>query len=110
MSASKMLRQAGSFSKITSMAPGQRVLRCGVLPGAGMYIPGGNSGRCESSGSTGCAYSLLLASSDILCDIILVILLFVPVLSCFLKCRLDTRWMSRAKKLTLMVEYAQFSY
>src|SRR4051794_37813988 len=47
-----MLWQAGSFSKITSIASGQRVRRRGVAPGAGIKTPGGRSGRCERSASS----------------------------------------------------------
>src|SRR6266581_281479 len=73
MSASKTLRQAGSFSKMTSIISGQRVLRRGVLPGAGIKTPGGSCGRCARSGSIPGNASLLV-SSGILCDMVQVAL------------------------------------
>src|SRR4051812_43696439 len=57
MRASKIFLHAGSFSKITSMASGQRVLRRGVLLGAGIETPGGNSGRVDKSASLLCPCS-----------------------------------------------------
>src|SRR5438270_4430825 len=71
-----MLLQAGSFSKITSIASGQGVLLRGVLLGAGIWTPGGSCGSCERSGSCSVlreSWSLLV-SSGILCDMLITIL------------------------------------
>ena len=71
-----MLRQAGSFSKITSMASGQGDLRRGVRVGAGMWTPGGSCGSCERSGSCSAVRESWsgLVSSGMLCDMLVAFL------------------------------------
>src|SRR5258708_17789659 len=78
-----MVLQAGSFSKITSIASGQRVLRRGVVPGAGIKTPGGSCGNCASSVSVP-GNSSPVVSSGILCDMLPAILLLslTPHLYC----------------------------
>src|SRR6266446_2952430 len=90
-----MLRQAGSFSKITSIASGQRVLRCGWLVGTGMYMPGGSSGSCARSASS------LLFCSGMLCDMlgtILLVYLSAFVMCSTWQCMAVTEWLSRGRE------------
>src|SRR5260221_141596 len=70
------------------MTSGQRVLRRGILLGAGIKTPGGSCGNCASSASL-LENSSLRVSSGILCDMLLAILLLS--LSSCLECMAGKR-------------------